>query len=663
MRLDRLLIANRGEIACRIARTAQRLGIHTIAVYSAADAAALHVRSCDEAQAIGGLTAAESYLRIDAIIAAARRSGAQAIHPGYGFLSENPLFAERCQEAGLVFVGPPAAAMRVMGSKSAAKALLQRAGVALTPGYHGDNQDAALLRREADRIGYPLLIKASNGGGGRGIRRVESAADFAAALLSCKREAAASFGDDHVLIEKYVQQPRHIEFQIFADSHGQCVHLFDRDCSVQRRHQKVLEEAPAPGMTPERRAAMGAAAMTAARAVGYVGAGTVEFIVAPDGTFYFMEMNTRLQVEHPVTEMITGLDLVEWQLRVAAGEPLPLTQDQLAFKGHAIEARIAAEDPDRGFLPAIGRLDYYATPPQSPVLRIDSGVAQGSDITPYYDSLLAKLIVWGEDRDAALRRLREALAGVHLVGVANNVDFLGRLIASAAFATANLDTGLIEREHAVLFPGHTEPPPEVWLLAATVRLLRQDPGLYPSPWETQDGWRLGCRARRPLLFRCGEVVKRIDVQYEPSGWTLTVDGRTAAVSGSREAASTVAVSVDGAQFQVTSHPYAGAEYTFWHGRTYVLHWVDPMVPSSVDEGAARGLRAPMPGRIRELVAVPGASVHKGAPLLVLEAMKIEHTILAPAAGVLQAFRVAAGEQVAEGAELVTFEPTPEPAKE
>jgi 3-methylcrotonyl-CoA carboxylase alpha subunit len=553
--------------------------------------------------------------------------------------------------------------MRVMGSKSAAKALLQRAGVALTPGYHGDNQDAALLRREADRIGYPLLIKASNGGGGRGIRRVESADDFAAALLSCKREALASFGDDHVLIEKYVQQPRHIEFQIFADSHGQCVHLFDRDCSVQRRHQKVLEEAPAPGMTPERRAAMGAAAMTAARAVGYVGAGTVEFIVAPDGTYYFMEMNTRLQVEHPVTEMITGLDLVEWQLRVAAGEPLPLTQDQLAFKGHAIEARIAAEDPDRGFLPAIGRLDYYATPPQSPVLRIDSGVAQGSDITPYYDSLLAKLIVWGEDRNAALRRLRAALAGVHLVGVANNVDFLGRLITSPAFVTANLDTGLIEREHAVLFPANTEPPPEVWLIAAAARLLRQDPGLYPSPWDTHDGWRLGYRAQRPLLLRCGELVKRIDVHYEPPGWKLTVEGRAAAVSGSREAASTVALSVDGAQFQVTSHPYAGAEYTFWQGRTYVIHFVDPMVPATVEEGAARGLRAPMPGRILELVAAPGAVVRKGAPLLVLEAMKIEHTIVAPAAGVLQAFRVAAGEQVAEGAELVTFEPTPEPAKE
>jgi 3-methylcrotonyl-CoA carboxylase alpha subunit len=661
MRLDRLLIANRGEIACRIARTAKRLGIRTIAVYSDADADALHVRSCDEAQGIGGLTAAESYLRIDAIIAAARRSAAQAIHPGYGFLSENPLLAERCSQEGLTLVGPPAAAMRVMGSKSAAKALLERAGIALTPGYHGENQDPAVLRGEADRIGYPVLIKASNGGGGRGIRRVESAADFAGALLSCKREASASFGDDHVLIEKYVQQPRHIEFQIFADTHGQCVHLFERDCSVQRRHQKVLEEAPAPGMTPERRAAMGAAAVRAATAVGYVGAGTVEFIVAPDGTYYFMEMNTRLQVEHPVTEMITGLDLVEWQLRVAAGEPLPLTQDQLSITGHALEARIAAEDPDRGFLPAIGTLDYYSTPPPSAALRIDSGVAQGSRITPYYDSLLAKLIVWGEDRESALRRMRDALSDFHLVGVANNVDFLGRLVSSPSFAAANLDTGLIEREHAALFPINSEPPSEAWLVAAAATLLRQvpdrDPGRCASPWETRDGWRLGYRARRQLVFRSGEVQKSIDVQYQPEGWQLTVAGCTTAVSGAARTASTLGLSFNGSRFEVMAHRYAGAEYVSWHGRTYVLHTVDPLAPAAAAEGATRGLRAPMPGRILELLAVPGAIVRKGAPLLVLEAMKIEHTIQAPAAGMLKAFRVAAGEQVAEGAELVSFEPT------
>jgi len=662
MRLDRLLIANRGEIACRIARTAKRMGIRTIGVYSDAEADALHVRACDETQGIGGLTAAESYLRIEAIIAAAHRSDAQAIHPGYGFLSENPLLAERCQQEGLVFIGPPAAAMRVMGSKSAAKALLERAGIALTPGYHGDNQDPALLRREADRIGYPLLIKASNGGGGRGIRRVDKAADFEGARVSCKREALASFGDDLVLIEKYVEQPRHIEFQIFADGHGQCVHLFERDCSVQRRHQKVLEEAPAPGMTPERRAAMGAAAVRAAMAVGYVGAGTVEFIVAPDGTYYFMEMNTRLQVEHPVTEMITGLDLVEWQLRVAAGERLPLTQDQLSITGHAIEARIAAEDPDRGFLPAVGRLDYYSTPPQSAVLRMDTGVAQGSTITPYYDSLLAKLVVWGEDRESALARMHQALAECHLVGVANNVDFLGRLVTSPSFTAANLDTGLIEREHVALFPSHSEPPPQVWLTAAAATLLRQDPGQdkgrYSSPWEARDGWRLGHRAQRQLVFRSGDTKKSLAVQYQPEGWHVTLEGCTTAVSGALRTASTLLLRLDGAQFEATSHRYAGAEYVSWGGRTHVLHVVDPLAPAAAAEGVARGLRAPMPGRILELVAVPGAIVGKGAPLLVLEAMKIEHTILAPADGVLQAFRVAAGEQVAEGAELVSFEPTP-----
>ena len=656
MRLERVLIANRGEIACRIARTARRLGIRTIAVYSDADAEALHVSACDEAQAIGGLTAAESYLRLDAIMEAARRSGAQAIHPGYGFLSENPLLAERCQHQGLVFVGPPAAAMRVMGSKSAAKTLLARAGIALTPGYHGEDQDPALLRREAERIGYPLLIKASNGGGGRGIRQVGSAADFDAALLSCKREAAASFGDEHVLIEKYVEQPRHIEFQIFADSHGRCVHLFERDCSVQRRHQKVLEEAPAPGMSAERRNAMAAAAVSAAQAVGYVGAGTVEFIVAPDGTYYFMEMNTRLQVEHPVTEMITGLDLVEWQLRVAAGEPLPLTQEQLTFTGHAIEARIAAEDPERGFVPAIGRLEYYDTPPQSAVLRIDSGVAQGSKVTPYYDSLLAKLIVWGEDRERALLRLREALSGLHLVGVANNVDFLGRLVASASFTAGRLDTGLIEREHATLFAAPPQPPPEAWLIGAVATVLREDPGRYPSPWDSRDGWRLGHRAQRRLVLRCGEWLRTLVVGYIEGGWQLVMDGRTTQVSAAWMRASSLSVTLNGARFEVTAHRSAGAEYVFWQGRTHVLQIVDPMVPSTVDESGARGLRAPMPGRILELLAAPGAIVPKGAALLVLEAMKIEHTILAPAAGVLKEFRVAAGEQVDEGAELVSFEP-------
>ncbi|MGZ5187399.1 MAG: acetyl-CoA carboxylase biotin carboxylase subunit, partial [Caldimonas sp.] len=448
---SKILIANRGEIACRVIKTARLMGIGTVAVYSDADAGARHVRLADEAVHIGPSPARESYLVGARIVAAARATGAEAIHPGYGFLSENDGFAEACAQAGIVFIGPPPAAIRAMGSKAAAKTLMERAGVPLTPGYHGDDQDPALLAREAARIGFPVLIKASAGGGGKGMRRVDAAADFDAALASCRREAKSAFGDDHVLVEQYVLKPRHIEIQVFADSFGDCVHLFERDCSVQRRHQKVLEEAPAPGMTAERRAAMGRAAVEAAKAVGYVGAGTVEFIAHPDGHFYFMEMNTRLQVEHPVTEMITGLDLVEWQLRVAAGERLPKGQAELAITGHAIEARIYAEDAERGFLPSTGKLVHLAPPHASVHVRVDTGVEEGDSITPFYDPMIAKLIVHDSDRAAALARIREALAHYRIVGVANNVEFLGRLIATPSFAKADLDTALIEREHAALF--------------------------------------------------------------------------------------------------------------------------------------------------------------------------------------------------------------------
>ena len=406
---DKILIANRGEIACRIARTARRLGIRTVAVYSDADAQSLHVEACDEAYRLGPPPPRESYLDGDAIIAVARKAGAQAIHPGYGFLSENELFAAACARAGLVFIGPPPSAIAAMGSKSAAKRIMGAANVPLVPGYHGDDQNPKLLAAEAEKIGYPVLIKATAGGGGKGMKIVEKAADFAAALASAQREAQSSFGDDRVLLEKYLTAPRHIEIQVFADTHGNAVYLFERDCSVQRRHQKVLEEAPAPGMKPAQRRAMGEAAVAAAKAIGYVGAGTVEFIAADtfarDGTFYFMEMNTRLQVEHPVTEMITGCDLVEWQLRVASGEPLPKRQDELAIDGHAIEARIYAEDPERGFLPSIGRLVHLAAPPTGAEVRVDTGVRAGDEITPYYDPMIAKLIVHGEDRAAALRRL------------------------------------------------------------------------------------------------------------------------------------------------------------------------------------------------------------------------------------------------------------------
>ncbi|MFJ0672945.1 biotin carboxylase N-terminal domain-containing protein, partial [Bordetella bronchiseptica] len=472
-----LLIANRGEIACRVAATARRMGLRTVAVYSDADANARHVAACDVAVHIGGAEPRASYLRADAILQAARDTGAQAIHPGYGFLSENEGFAEAVAQAGMVFVGPPAGAIAAMGSKSAAKALMERAGVPLVPGYHGEDQDPQFLRQQADAIGYPVLIKASAGGGGKGMRVVEESAAFADALASCQREASASFGDDRVLIERYLQKPRHIEIQVFADSHGNCVYLFERDCSVQRRHQKVIEEAPAPGMTPERRRAMGEAAVAAARAVGYVGAGTVEFIAEPDGRFYFMEMNTRLQVEHPVTEMITGHDLVEWQLRVAAGQPLPAAQDELRLDGHAIEARIYAENPEKGFLPSIGTLAYLGLPAHTAFangeVRVDGGVRMGDTITPYYDPMIAKLIVHGADREQARARMIQALAHTQAVGVQTNAAFLGRLMRDEAFATADLDTGLIERRRATLLP---EPQPagaDVLALASAAVLVRQ----------------------------------------------------------------------------------------------------------------------------------------------------------------------------------------------
>ncbi len=656
-KFNRLLIANRGEIACRVARTAHRMGLHTIAIHSAADARARHVSACDEAMDIGGRTPAESYLRSEAIIAAARHSGAQAIHPGYGFLSENPEFAEQCQAAGLVFVGPPAAAMRAMGSKSAAKTLLERAGVPLTPGYHGDNQHAHHLQDAAERIGYPVLIKASAGGGGRGMRRVDRAEEFAAALSSCKREAAASFGDDRVLVEKYLLRPRHIEMQIFADSHGHCLHLFERDCSVQRRHQKVLEEAPAPGMTPARRAAMGTAAVAVARAVGYVGAGTVEFIVAPDGEFFFMEMNTRLQVEHPVTEMITGLDLVEWQLRVAAGEPLPLAQDELGISGHALEARIYAEDPQRGFLPSTGRLQYLATPRPTRHVRIDTGVGPGDEITPYYDSMIAKLIVWDETRDRALARMRTALDSYQIVGVANNVAFLGRLVATPAFAAADLDTALIERQHELLFDAAQPPPREAWLAGAVATLLRAHSGARDSPWSSVDGWRLGGRSQRALTLRAGEVEKTVQVQYLVNGWELRLDDQAATANATLAGDTALTFTLDGRSYTATSVLADGSEHVFMNGRRDVFMHIDPLTSTAAATAGPAGLRSPMPGRVIELIAVAGAEVAKGAALLVLEAMKIEHTVVAPSDGTLRAFKVAAGEQVGEGTELVDFSPT------
>jgi 3-methylcrotonyl-CoA carboxylase alpha subunit len=660
----KILIANRGEIACRVIKTARRMGIRTVAVYSEADEGARHVRLADEAVCIGAPPPRESYLVVDKIIAAALATGAQAIHPGYGFLSENEEFAEACAKNGLVFIGPPVSAIRAMGSKSEAKKLMEKAGVPLTPGYHGDNQEPDLLKQEADRIGYPVLIKAAAGGGGKGMRAVDRSEDFLDALASCKREAASSFGDQHVLIEKYLQRPRHIEIQVFGDSHGTCVYLFERDCSVQRRHQKVLEEAPAPNMPPERRAAMGKAAVDAAKAVGYVGAGTVEFIANQDGTFYFMEMNTRLQVEHPVTEMITGLDLVEWQLKVGAGETLPLRQEQLAIRGHALEARIYAEDPDKGFLPSVGRLIHLAPPAETLNVRVDTGVEQDDEISPHYDPMIAKLIVWDETRERALARMLQALADYRVVGVSNNIGFLSRLVACPAFAQADLDTGLIERERTFLFPETSEPPAEAWLVAALGELIRDqqyaaaEASASPdphSPWHARDGWRVNGIARREIKLRAGEVEKVVTAAYDGEAFQLEFEGQRSTAAGRFAGGSELRVDLGGRRINVTVVSANEKRHVFIDGVCFVFAAIDPLFHAGSGGGAEGGLTAPMPGKVIALIAPVGTRIEKGAPLLILEAMKMEHTIAAPAAGVVKGFRFNVGEQVSDGAELVEFE--------
>lgn len=663
---DKILIANRGEIACRVIKTARRMGIRTVAVYSQVDAGARHVRLADEAILIGSAPARDSYLAAEKILAACRQTGAQAVHPGYGFLSENGDFAEMLAGNGIVFIGPSAAAIRAMGSKSEARKLMEKAGVPLTPGYHGDDQAPAWLKQQADAIGYPVLIKAAAGGGGKGMRVVDRSEAFLDALESCRREAAASFGDTHVLIEKYLLCPRHIEMQVFGDRQGNCIYLFERDCSVQRRHQKVLEEAPAPGMSAEKRAAMGLAAVEAARAVGYVGAGTVEFIVDRDGSFYFMEMNTRLQVEHPVTEMITGLDLVEWQLRVAAGETLPLTQEQLAIHGHALEARIYAEDPAKDFLPSCGRLIHWATPAESLHLRVDSGVDSDDEISMYYDPMLAKLIVWDENREQALARMRQALSQSRIVGVANNIDFLSRLVACPSFRRADLDTGLIERERSFLFAveGLAAPSGEVWLLAALADLLRERAAaceaaqhdVQPnSPWHLRDGWRLNSNATRRLIYRCGDVEKAVLVSCRIDHFRLELDSRVCLARGTLSVAGELRADLDGRVINATVVVANEQRHVFHDGRTSILASLAPLFASTEGDGTERRLFAPMPGKIVALLARPGDRVKKGAPLLVLEAMKMEHTLSAPAPGVVRGFYFGIGDQVSDGVELVDFD--------
>ena len=667
---NKILIANRGEIACRVIDTARRMGLRTVAVYSDADAKSRHVATADEALHIGPAAAAESYLRTDTIIAACKSSGAQAVHPGYGFLSENAGFAEELADQGIVFIGPPAGSIRAMGSKSEAKKIMQAAGVPLVPGYHGDEQSETVLRQAAADCGYPVLIKASAGGGGKGMRVVESDEEFIAQLAAAKRESAAAFGDEHVLVEKYLRQPRHIEIQVFCDSHGNAVYLFERDCSVQRRHQKVLEEAPAPGMSEARRKEMGEAAIAAAQAIGYVGAGTVEFIVDRHGEFFFMEMNTRLQVEHPVSELISGQDLVEWQLRVAAGEALPKAQHELAICGHAIEARIYAEDPHNHFLPATGRLHHLRFPEASAHVRVDTGVRSGDAVSIHYDPMIAKLIVWDENRQSALRRMHVALRETQIVGLANNVDFLDRVIRHPAFACGDFDTGFIDRHRDEVF---LESPADHALLLrlATLFLLaerkRAAAAVEPnSPWSLGDGWRMNLPAcdRLRLADEAG-VVSEVLVTHGADGYRIELSGD--ALTGDAAAGSTVTASaevaadgrlrasLDGQQLSATVVRHGEQIHVFSDAISAHVTLLDPTVQAAGDEAAAGSLEAPMPGKVVQVLVEAGAAVAAGQALIVLEAMKMEHTISAPVDGVIAEIRYAAGELVEGGAALLVLE--------
>jgi 3-methylcrotonyl-CoA carboxylase alpha subunit len=655
-----LLIANRGEIACRVARTARSMGIRTVAVFSDADAGALHVESCDAAVPIGPAPASESYLRGDKIIEAARAAGADAVHPGYGFLSENATFAAACAEAGIIFVGPPASAIDAMGSKAGAKALMEAAGVPLVPGFHGAEQDLATLAAAAERIGYPVLLKASAGGGGRGMRIVDRAEALESAIAAAKRESAGAFGDDRLLIEKYLTRPRHIELQVFADSHGNAVHLFERDCSVQRRHQKVLEEAPAPGLDPDIRAAMGEAAVAAAKAIGYVGAGTVEFIMDATG-FYFMEMNTRLQVEHPVTEMITGLDLVEWQLLVADGAPLPLGQGEVTATGHAFEARLYAEDPVE-FRPRTGRIGHLRFP--GAPARVDTGVRGGDTVSIHYDPMIAKLIVHGRDRGEALGRLSAALGETEVGGLVTNQPFLARLAAHPAFAAGEVHTGFIEEHAAALIPAPVPVAPPTLALAALAVLGRRTgkartdgaaSGDASSPWRRVDGWRLNEPAVLSLMLEIDGAAQETKLECGPRGYRMIVPADGPEFQGGVDGEGRLIATVDGARHAL-GLAVDGEELTLFRADgPIVVREIDPLATAGDMEAGGGRLTAPMPGKIVSVHVSDGDAVTRGAPLIVLEAMKMEHTIAAPGDGTVVAVHYRAGDLVEEGADLLDFE--------
>jgi len=655
-RFGTLLIANRGEIAARVIRTARAMGLRTVAVYSEADADALHVALADDAVLLGPARARDSYLNIDRILEAAAKTGAEAIHPGYGFLSENAEFARRCAAAGIVFVGPTAEMMEAMGSKSGSKALMEKAGVPLVPGYHGEAQDEATLANAANRIGFPVLVKASAGGGGRGMRIVRSADELAAAIVSAKREALAAFGDDRVLIEKFVENPRHIEVQIIGDSHGNLLSLFERECTLQRRHQKVIEEAPSPTLDPAQRDAVCEAARKAAGAVSYVGAGTIEF-VSNGRDVFFIEMNTRLQVEHPVTELITGVDLVEWQLRVAFGEALPLKQDQIRLNGHAIEARVYAENPNKNFMPSVGRIRTWRTPPEVDGLRIDAGYGEGKAVSPNYDAMLAKVIAWAPTRDLAIARLNRGLEETDVRGVVTNIPFLSALVTHPDVRANAIDTGFIERELAALTRERTELSDlELGAIVATIlQAERAANASVASPWLA-GGWTAVGERRRLFAVRGAGGERKATLRYGRNGSALSVDGRDIAFAWSTSARGGIDLVLDGVKHHVAGLVDGREVYVRTRNGRFEVHWIDPFGMEDEEQAGADRVVAPLPGTVVALLVEEGAAVEKGAALLTLEVMKMEQTLRAPFAGTVKSLKCKVGDIVQEGIELAEIEP-------
>lgn len=657
-RFRTLLIANRGEIACRVIRTAKAMGLRTVAVYSEADRNALHVAEADEAVLLGPARARDSYLNIERVIAACRETGAEAVHPGYGFLSENAEFAQACLDAGLVFVGPTAAMMTAMGSKSGSKALMEKAGVPLVPGYHGEAQDEAVLAKAADKIGFPVLVKASAGGGGRGMRVVNSAAELSAAIVSAKREAKAAFGDDRMLIEKYVQNPRHIEVQIIGDSHGNLLSLFERECTLQRRHQKVIEEAPSPTLDAKQRDTVCAAARKAAGTVNYVGAGTIEFV--SDGKdVFFIEMNTRLQVEHPVTELIAGIDLVEWQLRVAFGEKLPLAQDEIKLNGHAIEARVYAENPHKNFMPSVGHIKTWRTPEASDGLRIDAGYRSGDDVSPYYDAMLAKVIAWAPTRDAAIERLNRGLEQTDVRGIVTNIPFLSALVTHPQVRANAIDTGFIERELKNLTP-LAGAPGDLELCAAVAAIVNEELKAARdeahSPWRTF-GWMPVGRRQRVFTFRPGQgAEQKVTLHYGSGPSMVSFDGREFGFTSSPAADGGFDLAINGTKSRVVAVIEGHELYLRTRNGRFDLHWVDPFGGETEEQVGEDKIVAPLPGTVVALLAEVGATLEKGAAILTLEVMKMEQTLRAPYAGVLTKIKCKVGDIVGEGVELAEVEP-------